>query len=71
MKLTMRRVVVVLNTYTKFWGKIVFFTFPSRKGDEDYFPPIPASVRERSPRYHLTRENGGNRETIRNLMYTY
>ena len=29
MKLTMWQVVVVLNTYTKFWGKIVFFTFPS------------------------------------------
>ena len=29
MKLTMWRVVVVLSTYTKFWGKIVFFTFPS------------------------------------------
>ena len=25
----MRRVVVVLSTYTTFWGKIVFFTFPS------------------------------------------
>ena len=24
MKLTMWRVVVVLNTYTKFWGKIVY-----------------------------------------------
>ena len=29
MKLTMWRVVVVLNTYPKLWGKIVFFTFPS------------------------------------------
>ena len=29
MKLTMWRVLVVLNTYTKSWWKIVFFTFPS------------------------------------------
>ena len=25
----MWRVVVVLDTYTKFWGKIVFLTFPT------------------------------------------
>ena len=28
-KLTMWRLLLVLNTYTKSWGKIVFFTFPS------------------------------------------
>ena len=32
MKLTMWRVPVVLNTYTKFLGKKVFFTFPSSEG---------------------------------------
>ena len=32
MKLTMWRVLVVLKKYTKFWGKIVFFTFPSSEG---------------------------------------
>ena len=28
-KLTIWQVLVVLNTYTKSWGKIIFFTFPS------------------------------------------
>ena len=36
MKLTMCRVVVVLNTYTKFLGKIVHLN-TIKKGDEDYF----------------------------------
>ena len=38
MKLTMWRAVVVLNTSTKFKGKIVFIIFPSRKDDEGDFP---------------------------------
>ena len=35
MKLTMWRVVVVLNTNKKFWGKIIFFTFQGKdKGQQ-------------------------------------
>ena len=45
MKLTMRRVVVVLPKCTKFWGKIVF-TLPL-VSDEDYFPQkLRASIKD-------------------------